>query len=164
MILKRLEGLKRREYVIEPMLMEDCPGVAQLHAACFKRGWTDGELVDLLKDDTVFGFVARQTGNPGARPGGFVLVRSVLEEAEILTIGVDPRLRRRSLGNRLMDAVLRHLHGERVEALFLEVDAKNEAALALYRGFGFRQVGERPGYYGIGSERSGALVMRRDLR
>lgn len=163
MILRHLETFKRREYVIEPMEMEDCHAVAVLHAQSFARGWTDGEIEDLLKDAAVFGFVARQAGNRRGMPGGFVLARRVLDEAEILSIGVDPRLRRRGLGNRLMDAVLRHLHGERVKSLFLEVDEKNAAALVLYRRFGFRKVGERPGYYGAGGERSGALVMRRDL-
>jgi ribosomal-protein-alanine N-acetyltransferase len=164
MILRRLEGLRRREYVIEPMRIEDCTAVAELHATLFARGWTDGEFGGLLEDDAVFGFVARQTGNPSARPGGFALARNVVDEAEILSIGVDPRLRRRGLGHSLMDAVLRHLHGERAAMLFLEVDQKNDAARALYERFGFRQVGERPGYYGAGAERSGALVMRRDLR
>ena len=64
-----------------------------------------------------------------------------------------------------MDAALRHLHGERAEALFLEVDETNVPAIALYRRLGFRQVGHRANYY-RSPERgpTGALVMRRDLR
>ena len=51
------------------------------------------------------------------------------------------------------------------EALFLEVDETNVPALALYRRLGFREVGKRPAYYDRAEGgRSGALVMRRDLR
>jgi ribosomal-protein-alanine N-acetyltransferase len=76
--------------------------------------------------------------------------------------------RRQGLGWRLMDAVLRELHGQRAEALFLEVDETNTAAIALYRRLGFFEVGKRPSYYesaqGSTQDKSGALVMRRDLR
>ena len=61
--------------------------------------------------------------------------------------------------------MLRELHAERAEALFLEVDETNVPALALYRRLGFREVGKRPAYYDRAEGgRSGALVMRRDLR
>jgi ribosomal-protein-alanine N-acetyltransferase len=64
-----------------------------------------------------------------------------------------------------MDAVLRELHAQRAEKLFLEVDETNQPAIALYRRFGFREVGQRPRYYqSAGGRKSGALVMRRDLR
>jgi ribosomal-protein-alanine N-acetyltransferase len=53
----------------------------------------------------------------------------------------------------------------RAEALFLEVDETNRPAIALYKRFGFRQVGRRPNYYSSADGSSaGALVMRRDLR
>ena len=51
------------------------------------------------------------------------------------------------LGRQLMEAVLRRLHALRAEALFLEVDETNLAAIALYRRLGFRDVGKRPAYY-----------------
>ena len=36
---------------------------------------------------------------------------------------------------------------KRAERLFLEVDETNQPAIALYRRFGFREVGKRPRYY-----------------
>ena len=110
----------------------------------------------------MFGFAARQVGNPKA-PVGFVLARLAAGEAEILTVAVARAHRRHGLGWRLMDAVLRQLHADRAEALFLEVDETNAAA-ALYRRMGFSEVGKRPNYYESGDGRTSALVMRRDLR
>jgi ribosomal-protein-alanine N-acetyltransferase len=63
-----------------------------------------------------------------------------------------------------MAAVLGELHGQRAEALFLEVDERNVAAISLYRRLGFREVGRRPAYYRTSQGPGGALVMRRDLR
>jgi ribosomal-protein-alanine N-acetyltransferase len=51
-----------------------------------------------------------------------------------------------------------------VRKLFLEVDADNTAALALYAKFGFRAVAEREAYYRTAdARRAKALVMRLDM-
>lgn len=156
---------KDRDYVLEPLTTADSRAVSTLHAEDFVRPWTGGEVADLLAQDTVFGFAARETGHGGETPAGFVLARLAAGEGEILTIAVSRTHRRRGIGWKLMDAVLRELHGARAEALFLEVDETNEPAIALYRRLGFRQVGKRPAYYrSPQGETSGALVMRRDLR
>ena len=112
----------------------------------------------------MFGFAARETGKGGAAPVGFVLARLAAGEGEILTVAVARAHRRQGLGWRLMDAVLRELHGQRAEALFLEVDETNAPAIALYRRLGFFEVGKRPRYYESAQGKTGALVMRRDLR
>ena len=144
----------------------DSPAIAAIHSEDFARPWTDGEFASLLGQDTVFGFAARETGRGGEAPVGFVLARLAAGEGEILTVAVARAHRRQGLGWRLMDAVLRELHGQRAEALFLEVDETNAAAIALYRRLGFFEVGKRPRYYESepGPGKSGALVMRRDLR
>ena len=107
----------------------------------------------------------RETGQGAKPPVGFVLARLAAGEGEILTVAVARSHRRQGLGWQLMDAVLRELHAQRAEALFLEVDETNVAAIALYRRLGFREVGKRANYY-RSPERgpTGALVMRRDLR
>jgi ribosomal-protein-alanine N-acetyltransferase len=153
-----------RDYALEPLTAADSPAIAAIHREDFPRPWTDGEFSSLLGQETVFGFAARETGRGGSPPVGFVLARLAAGEAEILTVAVARAHRRQGLGWRLMDAVLRELHGQRAEALFLEVDETNTAAIALYRRLGFFEVGKRPRYYESANGRSGALVMRRDLR
>jgi ribosomal-protein-alanine N-acetyltransferase len=159
---------KTRDYALEPLTARDSPAIATIHHEDFVRPWTDGEFASLLGQDTVFGFAARETGKGDAPPVGFVLARLAAGEGEILTVAVARAHRRQGLGWRLMDAVLRELHGQRAEALFLEVDEANTPAIALYRRLGFFEVGKRPRYYepaqGSTEDKSGALVMRRDLR
>ncbi|RUV42020.1 MAG: ribosomal-protein-alanine N-acetyltransferase [Mesorhizobium sp.] len=156
---------RRRDYALEPLTVDDSAAVAVLHREDFVRPWTDGEFAALLEQETVFGFAARETGQGAKPPVGFVLARLAAGEGEILTVAVARAHRRQGLGWQLIDAVLRELHAQRAEALFLEVDETNTPAIALYRRLGFRQVGQRPNYYRSTEHGpTGALVMRRDLR
>ncbi|ABR58898.1 GNAT family N-acetyltransferase [Sinorhizobium medicae] len=159
---------RRTEFDIFPLEEADLGAAAALHRQRFASAWSDGEIHGLLSQETVFGFVARQTNANGRfRPafGGFVLSRAVAGEAEILTIGVDARFSRSGLGWRLMQAAMREAASKGAEALFLEVDETNQAAIGLYGKLGFHKVGERKAYYQARpGERSAALVMRLDLR
>lgn len=155
----------KRDYSIARLTGDDTRAIALLHRQDFVRPWSDDEFTSLLAQDTVFGFTVLETGRASAGPVGFVLARLAAGEGEILTVVVARAHRRQGLGWQLMDAVLRELHAERAEALFLEVDETNIAALHLYKRLGFQEVGKRPAYYQTAeSGRSGALVMRRDLR
>lgn len=157
--------IRKPEFEIVPLETDDLPQAAAIHRLRFASPWSDGELHSLLVQDTVFGFVARQS-NAYGRPltGGFVLSRVAAGEAEILTIGVDPRFARLGLGWRLMRAALREARDQAAEAVFLEVDETNGAAIGLYRKLGFVDVGKRRAYYqGPGGTKTAALVMRLDL-
>ncbi|MEP9397992.1 GNAT family N-acetyltransferase [Mesorhizobium sp. KR2-14] len=161
----RIPFVTSREFSLEPLTVRDSDAISTLHREDFVRPWTGGEFADLLAQETVFGFAAREVGRGKGPPIGFVLARLVAGEGEILTVAVARSHRRQGLGWRLMDAVLRELHAQRAEALFLEVDETNAAAIALYSGLGFREVGKRADYYRTGGNgANGALVMRRDLR
>ena len=99
------------DVVIDPMQRSHARRVADLHAMSFSRPWTDGEFEDMLAQQTVFGFVARELTWGKNKVLGFVLARGVAGEAEILTITVAPEWQRRGLGRKLMDAVLSRAHG-----------------------------------------------------
>jgi ribosomal-protein-alanine N-acetyltransferase len=155
----------RREFALEPLTAADSAALSVLHREDFVRPWNAHEFSSLLEQDTVFGYGVREVGHGARAPVGFVLARLAAGEGEILTVAVARSHRRQGLGWRLMDAVLRELHAQRAEALFLEVDENNAPAIALYRQLGFREVGRRANYYRSSEHGStGALVMRRDLR
>jgi ribosomal-protein-alanine N-acetyltransferase len=153
-------------FEILPMQHGDCLSVSELHRQRFSRPWSDGEFTSLLSQERVFGMVARQTNAFFSKPlGGFVLVREAGGEAEILTVAVQEKTARSGLGWRLMQAAIREASVRGAEAMFLEVDGVNTAAIGLYRKLGFEKVGERKSYYTASDgSKSTALVMRRDLR
>ena len=81
----------------------------------------------------------------------------MLDEAEIITLGVARK--RQGIGRALLAEGLARLRALGVVTLFLEVAVENEAAIALYAGFGFVESGRRRAYYENGGD---ALMMRRD--
>lgn len=95
---------------------------------------------------------------------GFVISRSVLDEAEVLTIAVSTQHRRNGVAAVMLDAHLAALALKRVCRLFLEVDEGNVAARALYAKFGFVEKGRREGYYRTADGgRATALILRKDI-
>lgn len=155
---------RKPEFEIAALEKDDLQQAAAIHKQRFSSPWSDGELYRLLVQNPVFGFVARQSNAPRPLIGGFVLSRAVADEAEILTIGIDPRFPRLGLGWRLMQAAIREARDRTVESMFLEVDETNAAAVGLYKKLGFQKVGERRAYYQRADGRkTGALVMRLDL-
>lgn len=156
---------QKRDWTIEAAEQEDLPVLAEIHGAGFARGWSDGDFHKFLANDNYICLVARQHAKPAS---GFLLVRTALDEAEIITIATMPRYREKGIAGMLVEAMVRKLQHERIKQLFLEVDESNLPALALYRKLGFRKVADRKGYYpgtaGIpDSKPSTALVMQKEL-
>jgi ribosomal-protein-alanine N-acetyltransferase len=134
----------------------DAAAIAVVHAASFQRGWSEEEIRRVLLDRAVVGHSA----TAGRALIGFVLSRLAADEAEILSVAIDPAWRGRGLSRPLLDLHLRRLAGLGARAVFLEVGEQNIPARRLYEGAGFREVGKRQSYYDGGTT---ALVLRRDL-
>ena len=134
---------------------DDSPVLARLHAAAFAEPWSEAALAGLVGGSGAFAL----TGDDG-----FILVRALAGEAEILTLAVSPAARRRGLGRALVQAAAASARQAGAESLFLEVAADNAAALALYADCGFEPVGRRNAYYRRRHERAmDALVLRKTL-
>jgi ribosomal-protein-alanine N-acetyltransferase len=98
-----------------------------------------------------------------ATPLGFALVRSVLDECELLLLAVDPAWRGRGIGNALLSSSLSTARRRGITSMNLEVRATN-SAIKLYEKFGFEYVHRRPGYYrGNDGQLHDALSLRRDM-
>jgi ribosomal-protein-alanine N-acetyltransferase len=93
----------------------------------------------------------------------FLVARLAVDEAELLRIAVLPRWRRRGVARALLSELIAELRRERIRACHLEVRVSNSAAIACYRGFGFRDVGRRTDYYRTAGGHEDALLMCLDL-
>jgi ribosomal-protein-alanine N-acetyltransferase len=150
----------RGEPVLSEAMSRDAGAIATLHAASFRRGWSEPEVEALLLDR----HAVAHRATAGGKLAGFIMSRLVEDEAEILSVAVAPRWRGRGLARKLLILHLRRLAGLGARAVFLEVGEHNNAAIRLYHRAGFREVSRRPNYYpGTGGEAATALVLRRDL-
>jgi ribosomal-protein-alanine N-acetyltransferase len=149
--------------VLRPLRVDDAPDCARIHATGFAYPWSVAEMEGLIASATTIGSGGLEPG--AARMRGFALTRIAADEAEILTIVVDPAYRKHGVGRDLVRAHLEAAAFAGATRIFLEVDAENVAALALYARFKFYKVGERRGYYKRADGAAAtALVMRKDLR
>lgn len=113
---------------------------AALHRKCFTspRPWSEAEFAAYLVDPLIV-----FCGNAS----GFALGRVIVDEAELLTIAVDPKQRGVGIGTRLLGDFLTESQNRGAKTCFLEVAASNSAAIALYKASGFEESGRRSGYY-----------------
>lgn len=134
------------------------PGeMAALHARAFTfpRSWDAAEIAAMLTTPGCFAVSA---------PDGFAIGRVVADEAELLTIAVEPDAQQQGAGTKLLAAFLERAMALGATRAFLEVAATNTAALALYRKAGFTEAGRRPGYYRpTGRPPIDALILEKSL-
>ena len=135
--------------------------LAALHATSFAQRWDAASFGEMLAVPGTLALLASR----GDTPVGFILVRTIAGEAEILTLATEPSLRRSGVATRLLDAVYPFVQALQAEALHLEVAADNVAALGLYARHNFIRSGLRKAYYARGNGApADAVLMRRDLR
>jgi [ribosomal protein S18]-alanine N-acetyltransferase len=146
--------------VIVPATAGDSRALARIHASAFPQAaWTKSALEELFQMPGALGLMA--TGSEG--PRGFVLTRRAADEAEIITLAVHLKTRRKGIAALLMQNAMQRLSDGGVTQLFLEVAANNAAALRLYDSLKFERAGVRKGYYEERGERIDAVLMKRIL-
>ena len=140
----------------------DAAALAQVHARSFADPWSAQALEEMMALPGALTVLAES-----APPGGvigFVMLRAVAGEAEVLTLAVAPERRRGGAASALIGAATAQALAAGAAAVYLEVARDNFPALALYGTKGFVAVGERAGYYARpGGGRTDALVLRLQL-
>lgn len=126
------------------MRPEDLDAVLRVEVASFSQPWTRGMFEAELIPGVSLALVARSDEDTLL---GYLCGSIVEDELYISNVAVDPRVRRRGVGKKLLLFALVEAsqHGARTAAL--EVRASNQAAQSLYQHFGFIVVGRRRRYY-----------------
>ncbi len=140
------------------MTEADLEQVLAIERAGHPYPWSEGIFRDCLR----VGYLCRlwSVGN-AIRVYGIMSV--AVGEAHIFNVCVHPDHRRQGWGRQMMRALLEDARRRGAHTAFLEVRPSNQAAIQLYRGLGFNEVGMRPDYYPAPEGREDALVMARVL-
>lgn len=136
--------------------------LVKVHAQCFPVDpWSVRDCMELLAIRGASGHIA-----VSAESGivAFILDLIAPDDAEILTLGVTPALRRRGFARMLIADLAKRARQRGAGRVLLEVAADNHSAISLYTSMGFNLLGERPGYYRLPTGKADALIFGLWLR
>ena len=133
----------------------------------YREAWSRRQVEDSLELPTTFLLLADRSGEEpveGSQAAGFILARQIIDEVELLLIGVAPHHRGKGVGRKLLDRFEEFSLGRGAHKLFLEMRANNPAE-NLYRSEGFRPIGRRRDYYRkLSGEHLDAITFEKRLK
>lgn len=132
--------------------------VAELEADIFSDPWSRKEIENTIRNKQTFCAVAKEEG----KVLGYFLCYYVLEECEIARIAVDPKMRRRGVGQSLFSYMLQLCQEKQIQKILLDVRESNLPAITFYKKQGFLVDGIRKHFYG-GKQPENAVLMSKDL-
>ena len=110
--------------------------------------WNQNQWVNELEKDYV-NAIAIYLNNSMA---GVCVFLKIYDELEIRYLSVHPSYKRRGLGKKLINNIIKECKNERISRIILEVSSKNMQALSFYEYFGFETISIRKKYYRDGSD------------
>ncbi|MBI4740300.1 MAG: ribosomal protein S18-alanine N-acetyltransferase [Betaproteobacteria bacterium] len=142
-----------------PMNVSDVDEVLAIEYRVYAFPWSRGNFTDSMSS----GYSCRIC-RIGGELAGYMVVMMAVDDAHLLNIGVAEKWQGKGFGARLLRHAMTEARLAGAQTLLLEVRPSNASALALYRHFGFRQIGVRCGYYPAGKGvREDALVLTHAL-
>jgi len=140
-----------------PMTLDDVDEVHALECSVFPHPWSRANFSDSVKA----GYDAWLLRDADGRLAGYFLLMYALDEAHLLDVAVAGSRHGTGLGRYLLDTLCARAKEMGAESVLLEVRPSNERALAVYKRFGFAEIGRRKGYYPAHEgKREDAIVMR----
>ncbi len=122
--------------------------------------WNTSQLADELGQSLSWQWIARSSDSE--RVLGYIIGRTVADEAEILRLAVDAKHRRCGVAQHLLQHTFTELRRNGTLTCFLELRVGNIGARRLYEKNGFQSIGIRYNYYQSPDE--DAFVMTKSLQ
>jgi len=141
------------------MTQADVDAVLAIEQAVQVYPWTCGNFVDALDN----GYICRVDETESGEIRGYAILMPVVDEAELLTIGVAAAQQRKGLGRAILAGMLNAAREKNMRRVLLEVRTSNIAAIALYRSVGFCEIGVRRAYYKNANGSEDAITMACEL-
>lgn len=117
--------------------------LAEIERQCFRTPWSEAALREELDNERNLFLVAEEQGETL----GYVGCQTVLDEGYITNVAVAPDARRRGVARALLQELAERAETQGLTFVTLEVRQSNAAAIALYTGQGYVQVGIRRDFY-----------------
>lgn len=148
--------MSEKKIRIVPMNADHLEELERLERICFSRPWSKRMLGEELENQCAAFLVAEDENGTVLGYAGLLVM---LDEGYITNVAVFPEYRRLGVAAKIIDVYMNFAAANDLAFLTLEVRPSNEAAIALYRRFGFEEVGRRKNYYDLPKE--DALILTR---
>ena len=146
------------KFVFREISLGDLDGIVQIERAVNPFPWGEEALRDTIASSGHHLMSLRE-----GRAVGFLLSNFVLDEAQLLLIGVSPDWQGVGVGGQLLKELINRSQDQGQKLIYLEVRSGNERAIRLYRSLGFIDIGVRRDYYPGLVGREDAIVMSLQL-
>lgn len=134
-----------KTFSLTPLKNQDSAACASIHQECFRDApWDKDYFQKCIGDEKFYGAGAFDNNDQLL---GFVLCRSYLGDAEILTLGVSEKYRQQGIGRALVEECIAYYKQRSAQSIFLEVAINNNTAQKIYKTLNFREIGRRKNYY-----------------
>ncbi len=143
---------------IREMTSADVPSVFAIEQQCYDFPWAK-TLFEQAVHSNKNTVVLEQEGEIV----GYAIVSYVVGEAELLNICIAKNQQGKKLGLLLLNHLIADAKKHNNQEMYLEVRVSNTAAIALYEGQDFNQIGLRKNYYPVKGGREDAILMARSL-
>lgn len=137
------------EVKIETATIKLLDKLYELEEECFdQEAFSKRQIAYLLTDYNTIGLVAKVGGDIT----GFIIAQVEVEEntefGHIITINVEPKIRRQKIATKLLKEIETLLKQKGITECRLEVREDNHAAIKLYKTLNYQTVGKLEKYYG----------------
>lgn len=129
---------------IRPMTLDDIPGVMEIERLSFALPWSENSFREELLGNDMAHFSVAVNDERVVGAAGYWQIE---DECHISTVATHPDWRRQGIGELLLVHMLTEARTWGAELAILEVRVSNEAAIRLYRKFGFEVNRVRKQYY-----------------
>lgn len=133
---------------IRKMEERDINNIMPIENCSFSIPWSKESYLNEIKNNAAIYIVAIFE----KRIVGYAGVWKIIDEGHITNIAVHPNHRRRGIGKKLIEALIKISEKEGIKSFTLEVRESNTAAFKLYEKMGFKPIGKRKGYYSNNKE------------
>lgn len=134
------------ELKIQSLSKAHLSAILELDEVCFGGLWSKVAYEREMDSPNcdIQGILSPKTGEKLLGMGCFW---SILEEAHITILAVNPQYHRQGMGAALLYSLINTARDRGLERATLEVRVSNQAAISLYEKFGFKIAGRRRRYY-----------------
>lgn len=149
---------KMSKIIIRDMREDDIDEVLNIEKKSFKTPWSRDAFKKEVNENKLARYIVASIDGKVIGYGGIWLI---VDEGHITNIAVHPSFRGLGIGKLLVEGLIEVCKNRGISRMTLEVRKSNKIAQSLYKKYGFRECGIRPGYYTDTKE--DAIIMWKEM-